>query len=75
MRPGSGRTTVGALDERGSGMSKIVEYVTSERTKLALILTTCIVLAVVGLVKYMETDEVLWATLGLPLFAIIAAAI
>jgi hypothetical protein len=56
-------------------MSKIVEYVTSERTKLALILTTCIVLAVVGLVKYMETDEVLWATLGLPLFAIIAAAI
>jgi len=44
-------------------------------TKAALIITVIIALAVFGLTKYMETDEILWAVLIIPLFAVIAAAV
>lgn len=44
-------------------------------TKAALVITVCLVSAVFGVTKFMETEEVLWMVLALPLFAIVLAAV
>lgn len=54
-------------------MEKIKAWIVSEDTKIALIFTTAILLAVFGVIKFLQTEEVLWMTLAIPLFALIAA--
>lgn len=46
-----------------------------EITKMAAYATAIVVLAVLGVTKYMETEEVLWMALAIPLVATIAAAV
>lgn len=53
----------------------VKKSVTVEVSKLAAFVTIAVVLAVLGVTKFMETEEVLWMVLAIPAFAMIMAAV